>query len=42
MGVIWGKREAEYFSGEGWTGEIRLIGLMKLVFWRSAAVGRWP
>jgi hypothetical protein len=36
MGVIWEKREGEYFSGEDWTGEIRLIWLRKLVFWRSA------
>jgi len=32
MGVIWGKREGEYFWGRGWTGEIGLIGLRKLVF----------
>jgi hypothetical protein len=35
MGVIWGKREGEYFWGRGWTGEIRLIGFRKLVFWRN-------
>jgi hypothetical protein len=35
MRVIWGKREAEYFWGEGWTGQIRLILFRKLVFWRN-------
>ena len=38
MGVIWGKREGEYFWGEGWTEQIRLIWLMKLAFWRGASV----
>jgi hypothetical protein len=38
MGVIWGKREGEYFWGEDWTGEIRLIQLRKLVFWRNGCV----
>ncbi|SDN83020.1 hypothetical protein SAMN05444050_2517 [Afipia sp. GAS231] len=30
MGVIWGRREAECFSRDGWTGGIALIGLRKL------------
>jgi hypothetical protein len=36
MAVIWEKREEEYFGGGDWTGEIGLIWLRKLVFWRSA------
>ncbi len=31
MGVIWGRREGEYFCGEDWTGGIGLIWLKKLV-----------
>lgn len=38
MGVIWGKREGEYFWGEGWTGKIGLIWFRKLVFWRNGPV----
>jgi hypothetical protein len=38
MGVIWGKREGEYFWEGGWTGEIRLIEFRKLAFWRN---GPW-
>src|SRR2546421_4805961 len=38
MGVIWGKREGEYFWGGDWTGQIRLIWFEKLVFWRNGPV----
>ena len=36
MGVIWGRREEEYFWREDWTGGIELIWLKKLVFGRNA------
>ena len=36
MPLIWGKREAEYFEGGGWTGGIELIWFEKFVFGRSA------
>jgi hypothetical protein len=35
MGLIWGKREAEYFLRRGWTTQITLICLKKSPFWRS-------
>ena len=34
MALIWGKREGEYFSGEGWTGRNRLIWFEKFVVLR--------
>jgi len=41
VGVIWVSREAEYFCGRGWTGQISLKLLEKIVHSRS---GRdpWP
>jgi len=36
VGVIWGKREADYFCRHGWTAQIALIGLTKSAFSRNA------
>jgi hypothetical protein len=36
MAVIWGRREAECFSHDDWTGGIALMWLRKLVFGRNA------
>jgi hypothetical protein len=35
MPLIWGRREAEYFFKQGWTTQISLILLDKLVFPRN-------
>jgi len=35
MEVIWAKREAIYFCGNGWTGSISLIGFGKFAVWRE-------
>jgi|SRR5271154_1739504 len=35
MVLIWGKREAEYFSADDWTGGIRLIWFKKIVIGRA-------
>jgi len=35
MGVIWGRRKAEYFSRQDWTTQIRLNCLNKSLFARS-------
>jgi hypothetical protein len=35
MDVIWVKREAIYFCGNGWTGSISLIGNDKIADWRN-------
>ena len=35
--VIWVEREAEYFCGRGWTGQISLKLLEKIAHWRSGA-----
>jgi hypothetical protein len=42
MRLIWGKREADYFRAGGWTGQIRLIWLKKLVSKRSGDREVWP
>ena len=40
--VIWGQVEADYFSGEDWTGQISLIRNDKSVCWRmSMEPSRW-
>jgi hypothetical protein len=36
MDLIWAKREAIYFCGNGWTGSISLIGFDKFADWRKA------
>jgi len=42
MQVIWGKREENYFCGNGWTGQITLKFLDKSAFPRNRiAVGFW-
>ena len=35
--VIWGSREADYFCGRDWTGQISLSLLEKIAHWRSGA-----
>src|SRR4051812_28867040 len=35
VGVIWVSREAEYFCGRDWTGQISLKLLEKLAHWRA-------
>jgi hypothetical protein len=40
LGVIWAGREAEYFCGRGWTGQITLKSLQKIARPRSARSGR--
>ena len=42
VGVIWVSREAEYFCGRGWTGQISLKSLRKFVLWRADEVHRVP
>jgi hypothetical protein len=37
VGVIWVSREAEYFYGRDWTGQISLKMLEKIAHWRSGA-----
>jgi hypothetical protein len=37
VGVIWGSREADYFCGRDWTGQISLSLLEKIAHWRSGA-----
>jgi hypothetical protein len=39
--VIWVSREAEYFFGRDWTGQISLTLLQKIADWRSGEVP-WP
>jgi hypothetical protein len=34
--LIWARGEADYFSGEDWTGQITLMAFRKLVFARRA------
>ena len=36
VGVIWVSREAEYFCGRDWTGQITLKSLWKIMRTRSA------
>jgi hypothetical protein len=36
MDLIWAKREAIYFCGNGWTGNISLIGFDKFADSRTA------
>jgi hypothetical protein len=36
VGVIWVWREADYFCGRGWTGQISLKLLAKIADWRNA------
>jgi hypothetical protein len=38
--LIWGKREAVYFSREDWTGSITLNGLKKLARFDWGLIGR--
>jgi hypothetical protein len=38
VGLIWGGGEADYFCGRGWTGQIRLKLLRKIVPSRSAPI----
>jgi hypothetical protein len=38
VGVIWVSREAEYFFGRDWTGQISLTLLQKIADWRSSEV----
>jgi hypothetical protein len=35
VGVIWVSREADYFCGRGWTGQISLKLQEKIADWRS-------
>jgi hypothetical protein len=37
VGVIWVSREADYFCGRDWTGQISLKLLEKIAHWRSGA-----
>jgi len=39
MLLIWGIREAKYFSQEIWTTQIKLNRLTKLDFWRTGIRG---
>jgi hypothetical protein len=37
--VIWGKREAVYFRGQDWTGQITLIRFEKFAVTRTPEIG---
>jgi hypothetical protein len=37
VGVIWVSREADYFCGRDWTGQISLKLLEKIAHWRGGA-----
>ena len=39
VGVIWVWREADYFCGRDWTGQISLKLLEKIADWRNATLG---